>query len=362
MQKTFIALAFAYASGPLSAADFSVYGVADVGLRFTHQGETGKKDVDQLQMTSGQNAGSRFGFKGTETLGSGWSVGFQLENQYDVDTGKLRKGLLFHRQSTVHVSSPYGTLMFGRVGTLSSAAGTYDVVFGIGDPVDGGDGAVPGVLSYESRRDNTVVYATPQLAGFRGYLEYSFGQKSENVRESQNERYLGLGVRYGNGPLDGALTYEHVRYADNPSTDATQDFDDKTVVSLAASYDFTVTKLQMIAQWLRGADNLGNDSSGKGFGGWAVQLGNTTPLAGGLLYFMAGCADGDYTSPLVGQGKQYDLSAWSVGMRYWYPFSKKTALYAGIGYQQLKRDFSSAEKSSDESKISQAYLGLTHKF
>ena len=40
--------------------------------------------------------------------------------------------------------------MFGRVGTLSSAAGTYDVVFGIGDPVDGGDGAVPGVLSYES--------------------------------------------------------------------------------------------------------------------------------------------------------------------------------------------------------------------
>ena len=361
MKKTLVALALACSSGVLSAADFTVYGVADVGLRFTHQSETGKKDADQLQMMSGQNAGSRFGFKGTETLGNGWSVGFQLENQYDVDTGELRKGLLFHRQSTVHVSSPYGTLMFGRVGTLSSAAGTYDVVFGIGDPVDGGDGAVSGVLSYESRRDNTVIYATPQLAGFRGYLEYSFGQKIEDARENQNERYIGLGVRYSNGPLDSALTYEHVRYADNPSTDETQNYDDKTVVSFAGSYDMQVTKLQMIAQWMEGADNLGNDWTGKGFDGWAVQLGNTTPLAGGLFYVMAGYADGDYASTLVGQGKQFDLSAWSLGIRYWYPFSKKTALYTGIGYQELQREYT-ATKPDFESKVYQMYLGLTHKF
>lgn len=57
-----------------------------------------------------------------------------------------------------------------------------------------------------------------------------------------------------------------------------------------------VTKLQMIAQWMEGADNLGNDWTGKGFDGWAVQLGNTTPLAGGLFYVMAGYADGDYAS------------------------------------------------------------------
>lgn len=251
--------------------------------------------------------------------------------------------------------------MFGRVGTLSSAAGTYDVVFGIGDPVDGGDGAVPGVLSYESRRDNTVIYATPQLAGFRGYLEYSFGQKSEDARENQNERYMGLGVRYSNGPLDSALTYEHVRYADNPSTDETQDFDDKTVVSFAGSYDLQVTKLQMIAQWMEGADNLGNDWYGKGFDGWAVQLGNTTPLAGGLFYVMAGYANGDYASTKVGQGKQFDLSAWSLGIRYWYPFSKKTALYTGIGYQELQREYT-ATKPDFESKVYQLYLGLTHKF
>ena len=56
MKKTLVALALACSSGVLSAADFTVYGVADVGLRFTHQSETGKKDADQLQMMSGQNA------------------------------------------------------------------------------------------------------------------------------------------------------------------------------------------------------------------------------------------------------------------------------------------------------------------
>lgn len=362
MKKTLFALAIACMSGTLTAADFTFYGVADVGLRFTHQSETGKQDVNQLQMMSGQNAGSRFGFKGTEALGNGWIVGFQLENQYDVDTGALRKGLLFHRQSTVHVSGPYGTMMFGRVGTLSSAAGTYDVIFGIGDPVDGGDGAVPGVLSYESRRDNMVIYASPNLSGFRGYLEYSFGQKSESEQSSQNERYMGVGLRYTNGALDSALTYEHLRYADNPSTEDNLNFDDKTVVSFAGSYDLQVTKLQMIAQWMKGADNLGNDWIGKGFDGWAVQLGNTTPLGGGLLYVMAGYADGEYASPVVGEGKQFDLSAWSLGVRYWYPFSKKTALYTGVGYQQFERDFLSSQQGTYENKVTQVYLGLTHKF
>ena len=53
------------------------------------------KDVDSFTMDSGNASGSRFGFKGTEDLGNGLTVGFILENGFDADTGK--DGTMFNR-------------------------------------------------------------------------------------------------------------------------------------------------------------------------------------------------------------------------------------------------------------------------
>ena len=78
--------------------------------------------------------------------------------------------------STADVSSPYGTVTFGRIGTFSSAAGTYDLFFGTGDAFDGGDGLITGPYSFDTRRNNTVTYESPSAAGLTGYLQYSFSQ------------------------------------------------------------------------------------------------------------------------------------------------------------------------------------------
>lgn len=83
--------------GTAFSSGLTLYGVVDTGLRYSHTASEGTT-ADSLQMMSGQNAGSRFGFKGGESLGSGWRVGFKLENQFESDTGNEKGGRLFHRQ------------------------------------------------------------------------------------------------------------------------------------------------------------------------------------------------------------------------------------------------------------------------
>lgn len=212
MKKTLFAATLAAAVSGALAADVTLYGVADVGLRYTNT-KTDGVSTDKLEMMSGHNAGSRFGLKGSEDLGNGWKAGFLLEGQYLGDTGALKNAKFFHRQATVSISGPLGTVYAGRMGTLSSAAGPADLIFAAGDAFDGGDNLIY-ALSVESRRDNTLLYVTPAAGGLQGYLQYSFqGSGQENVQSSLNERYMGAGLRWKAGAFESALAVEHVRYA-----------------------------------------------------------------------------------------------------------------------------------------------------
>ena len=105
MKKTLFAATLAATVSGALAADVTLYGVADVGLRYTNT-KTDGVSTDKLEMMSGHNAGSRFGLKGSEDLGNGWKAGFQLEGQYLVDTGALKNAKFFHRQATVSISGP----------------------------------------------------------------------------------------------------------------------------------------------------------------------------------------------------------------------------------------------------------------
>lgn len=73
-------------AGSALAADVQLYGLVDLGLNWT-QVDNGKTTTDSFGMGSGQNSGSRFGLKGTEDLGNGYKVGFNLENSFKADDG-----------------------------------------------------------------------------------------------------------------------------------------------------------------------------------------------------------------------------------------------------------------------------------
>ena len=127
MKKTLAAMAVLGAfAGSAFAADVTVYGVVYLVLNNQHQKVGDADATDKLTQYSGQNSGSRFGLKGTEDLGNGYKVGFNLENSFKADDGAFDKGSrLFHRESILFVQTPYGELSAGRTGGLDSGVGRY---------------------------------------------------------------------------------------------------------------------------------------------------------------------------------------------------------------------------------------------
>lgn len=85
MKKTMLALMLGASAGAAVAqSNVTVYGIVDVAL-VRESGGT----ASSTKLTSGVEAGSRLGFKGSEDLGGGVSAIFLLENGFQADTGAM---------------------------------------------------------------------------------------------------------------------------------------------------------------------------------------------------------------------------------------------------------------------------------
>ena len=100
------------ASGVVYAqSSVTLYGIIDEGVNYNSNANGNRL----YNLSSGVFQGSRWGLRGKEDLGGGLGAIFVLENGFDVNTGRLGQGgLLFGRQAYVGISSPYGTVTFGR--------------------------------------------------------------------------------------------------------------------------------------------------------------------------------------------------------------------------------------------------------
>ena len=79
----------------------TLYGVLDEGIDYTNNAGHGAV----WEMVSGYAQGSRWGMKGSEDLGGGLKAVFQLENGFDVSSGRLGQGgRMFGRQAYVGLS------------------------------------------------------------------------------------------------------------------------------------------------------------------------------------------------------------------------------------------------------------------
>lgn len=414
MKKTFVAAAVLGAlAGSAFAADVTLYGVIDTGLNYQNTKTT--SDVDALKadsknaftMKSGQSAGNRWGLKGTEDLGNGYKVGFVLENGFDSDTGKLgNSGRMFGREANLYVTSDFGTLSFGRVGALTSGAGSYDLMkytpFGSGWSASATKANF--WLGDRDRMDNTVTYVTPSFAGVKVYAQYSFqrdgAEKAGNER--QNDRYVALGAKYDNGPFSTALVVDSVLHNYDSKNDK-----DSLGVTLGASYDFEVVKLFAMAQYGEHENAFGNKTSvlnegtklakagtyeadyvkvlsDKGWKGYGVSLGMTAPVFGGTVLAQANYLDakasdvnveyadeGDVVSTANATNKKFakegtldKLKAqnWGVALGYTYPFSKRTNVYTYVSYAELKVKAVAEDSETAKSKQTEFGFGLKHTF
>ena len=367
------------AAGFACAADVTLYGVVDTGLLFTdHQVKVdGDKKLDQstFGLESGVSAGSRFGLKGTEDLGNGLKVGFKLENGFNADDGTLgNDGRLFGREASVSLIGDFGTLSMGRMGGVGSAAGTYDLVFATADAFDGGDNNVLG-LTQSARYDNMITYQTPVFAGVQGTFQYSFKEANKNAdgavegREGSAaaNRYASAALTGSFGALNTVLAYEWHNYASNEGKPNTaKDVEDGQVVYLGGNYDCGFAKTFMMAQYFKGMNdvNFGDDEVLKGldhedgYKGYGLHLGTIVPVAGGDFTFGAYYVDATAEAKVADR----DLEYLGLAAKYEYPLSKRTSVYTGAGYMKAKVDAKADGTGEGKEDLTQAYVGLTHRF
>ncbi len=380
MKKTLAAVAVLGAfAGSALAADVQLYGIVDTGLRYTHfdgdAAAAGYDAVDKFEMKSGQQSGSRFGFKGTEDLGNGLTVGFILENQFNSDDGSLSDSdHFFRREASLFLEGGFGKIAMGRIGSINNGVSSwaqFGMLSAFGTSWD--YSAQMGTWAVGAGIwDNMIAYQTPTFAGFTVYAQYGMGSNN-NENESSSDRYYALGAKYANGPLNLYLAVDSINYqtADLTGVNA-DDIDDSLTVTFGGNYDFEVVKLFAGAQYydeakistafglLDSADYNTTTYAGK-FKGWSLGVSASIPAAGGQVLVGAGYMDAEAADSQKA-AKDDELTRWVVSAGYDYPLSKRTNVYGILTYAQDSLDYTETTAKDQDPTVFAAMIGLRHKF
>ena len=401
MKKTLAAVAVLGAfAGSALAADVQLYGIVDTGVRYL-SGDYDKANTDsfnKFSMESGMASGSRFGFKGTEDLGNGLTVGFILENQFNSDDGSLKDDdHFFRREASLFLQGNFGKFAMGRMGSINGGTSSWaqhGVMSAFGTSWGGYAANADNVFGNSQIWDNMIAYQTPSFAGFKVFAQYGMGNQvtksyknaaglddettvgTEN--ESSSDRYYAIGASYANGPLNLFLSVDSVNYSsasvtDNKGSIGYKDMDDAWTVRFGGNFDFEVAKIFAGVSYFDEAklSNYSGISSDGGVGykglkleGWSLGLSTSIPVAGGQVLFGAAYMDAEAADSAAQTGdKDLELSRWIVSAGYDYPFSNRTDVYAVATYTQdsLEKAANYAGKDADP-YVFGVMVGLRHRF
>lgn len=378
MKKTLLAAALLAGFAGVAQAETSVtlYGIIDTGLGYNKI--SGAKDGgpvsngSRIGMINGVQNGSRWGLRGSEDLGDGLRAVFQLESGFDSGNGKSgQSSRLFGRQATVGLASDsWGQLDFGRQTNIASK------YFGSIDPFGAGFGQAnigTGFSAANTQRyDNMVMYQTPSFSGFQFGVGYSFNADDNKTAETgfrtaDNTRAITTGLRYVNGPLNVALTYDQLNRS-NVGKSGDVDTTPRQYI-LGGSYDFEVVKLALAAGrtengWFAGpgvngnsllskniADNLTNTFQ-KNFKANSYLVGLSAPIGGASNVF-GSWQMVDPKGSFSDDNNLEKMNVFSAG--YTYDLSKRTNLYA---YGSYAKNYAFI----DGLKSTAVGVGLRHRF
>ena len=384
MKKTLAAVAVLGAfAGSALAADVQLYGIVDTGVQYL-SGDTDlarHDSINKFSMESGMQSGSRFGFKGTEDLGNGLTVGFVLENQFSSDTGALNSsGLLFHREASLFLQGGFGKFAMGRMGSMNGGVSSwakYGVLSAFG--TSWGDySAQAGTWAMGAGMwDNMVAYETPSFAGFKVFAQYGMGNAETGYdsveNESSSDRYYAIGASYANGPLNLYFAVDSINYASwNNSSNTGSDMDDSLTVTFGGNYDFEVVKLFAGVQYfdeielskMKGAVNFDDADQGLAamMKGWSIGLSGSIPVAGGNVLVGAAYLDAEAADSVGATQENDELTRWIVSAGYDYPLSKRTNVYGILTYNQDSLDYTASATKDNDPYVFGVMVGLRHKF
>ena len=157
-------LAFAFACAAGAQDSITLYGNIDEYGNYM-KSSSGNHIV---ALEDGAFLRSRWGLRGTEDLGSGYSAKFQLEGGIFADTGgSAINGILFDRQSWIGLGTHFGEFRIGRQnGPIFTRGGYIDYTTRT-------LGSIINAFGVPSRYDNDVSFISKRTAGVQGEAHVS---------------------------------------------------------------------------------------------------------------------------------------------------------------------------------------------
>ena len=347
MKKTLIAMAVlgAASSFAMAASNVTLYGRIDTGFGI----EKAKGHSAVVSETSGKMTGNRWGIKGVEDLGNGYSVGFVLEQGFNSDNGTASEAdKQFRRESSLFVTGDFGKVGFGRFGGLSSDAGSYTILTGWQFGTSYGATADLGKFAkVSSRMDNSVAYVAPAVGGVTVTAMYSndsADKEDSDKKWSENSHYYGLGAKAAWGAFSGSAIFE---VKDNK---AVADSEPSYAITVGGNQKFEAFTLSGLYQYAWQDDEYKQH---------VAAVSSAIPLAGGTAKLGVKGLMGEFDDAAHAEGED-KYRAWSVNAAYEYPLSKRTTVYGYAGYTDGDKLYKDTEKLEFNGYA--IYAGLVHKF
>ena len=304
--RTFLILMAITGSASAQTTGITLFGIADVAVGQVKNGSEGST----TRVQSGSSNTSRFGIKGEEDLGGGFSAGFHFQAGVRVDTGES-DAKFFGRRSTVSLLGNFGEVRLGRDYTPTSLNTFFDE-FGVV-----GVGSV-GIFTYGSganlgssattvlRADNSIGYFLPEKGPLFGSVMYAAEESSIG------NQYVGGRLGYKSGPITTAIGYG--------TTDTGAGLSDFENINLFFNYRFGFATLHTLYD----AKDWSPRKSA------TISIGASVPIgSAGEIKF--GIARADRSGGAAGSGFGDADDSTRIGIGYEHNVTKRTRLYTNYG-------------------------------
>lgn len=301
---------------------FSLYGSIDMGIDYTSAG--GKT---MLRTQSGNVFISKFGFYGQEDLGDDWLAFFRLESAFFANNGvQQNKNSLFNRGSYVGLTNPRtGTLSLGKQLSAEGVMATAADVFlgnvhqsiytfltaysdlGYGSNVD------------LNRVNNSISYTTPRFGSFNANVFYAL---KSNQAVGPKTHHRSATVSYADQRNIASVSYSQT-WCDADPVSSTPCLKDVTLEPSVRTDNVLLGYLHDFGTWTGATGFMWNKPRFSGdYSSQLYTFGAEKLIGRNLL--RASIAYRNTTQP--------GNHAWGMTFGEDYFFSKRTSLYARVGF------------------------------
>jgi general bacterial porin, GBP family len=306
-------LALAGASHAQSSV--TIYGIVDAAVQYVKYDHSVSPVA---QAATGNLQASRWGFRGREDLGGGYSANFMMETSFNTYTGAGGGATLWTRGASVGLgSTQYGNIDFGYmylpiywtylgsdVGTYGLA--TYSAIMSLEHTYTLGKSGTGGFFP------NSVRYRTPNFNGLSSEIGYSFGAQNASGQTAAG-RNMGANVIYSRDNLWLAYGFNHYQYYASTTT---------LTASAQISHVFSAT-YNFGPLILGGNYVYTKTTDGTNFFASAEMVNAKIPVG-----------PGDVNLGVARRIENKDARALAYDIGYVYYFTKRTQLYAYAAYIQ----------------------------